>query len=121
MAALRGVVAGLAVALVAGCAAVTAEMKSMEGRHIDTVIAEWGYPSEVREVAGRTLYVWDQRGAVVMPSHSTGTVFLPGGGMATYDQFNTGGVVVPTHCTRILEVDATNTVSAWQWQGNDCF
>lgn len=80
----------------AGCAsggAMTGIMSSWRGASLDQAVAQWGYPIEERNVAGKRLVVWG--GA----AQSVGTVW---------------------QCTRILEVDGANTVVGWQWEGNNC-
>ena len=78
-------------------------MNSWQGENIDTVIRYWGYPHEERTLAGHKLLYWyqNQNPQYIQTSAYTGTV--------------TQG-----YCTRILEVNENNTVSSWQYEGNNC-
>ena len=76
-------------------------MDSWNGEHIDSVIDNWGYPSNEKTVAGRNLYIWDN--GTALTENKWGTVLLE-----------------QQSCTRIFEVDKNNTIVKWQWKGVDC-
>lgn len=76
-------------------------MDSWNGEHIDSVIDNWGYPSNEKTVAGHNLYIWDN--GTALTENKWGTVLLE-----------------QQSCTRIFEVDKNNTIIKWQWKGVDC-
>jgi hypothetical protein len=77
-------------------------MRSWEGAPLDVVIAQWGYPDQEQTIAGHRIYRWYYNKGFVTATAG------PVGAVASYN------------CTRILEVNAQNIVTRWQWQGNNC-
>lgn len=104
----------LSIALLTGCATATMDrvMRSWVGEHIETVVKQWGYPNAEREFRGRKLYVWNDSGSYIIPSHSIAT--------GTTAPRASIGYAIPGACERLLEVDDHGMVRAWQWQGNNC-
>ena len=76
-------------------------MDSWKGEYIDTVIIEWGYPTDEKNIANKKLYYWTCSSFYVK-----GNYYNISGGEAT--------------CTRILEVNKDNKVVGWEWKGNAC-
>lgn len=95
-------------------------MSSWVGEDIDSVIEQWGYPDEKREVAGRELYVWHQRSSVNLAERSRTEGSVDSYGNYSERTVTTGGGVWEGYCGRILEVDDKGTVIKWEWKGNDC-
>jgi len=96
-------------------ATMTGIMDSWLGAPLDEAIAQWGYPDEERQVAGHHLYVWHHDKSGPTLSSTTGSVSSTGFFSAT-----TLGTGSRWECTRILEVDATDHVVSYQWEGNNC-
>jgi len=76
-------------------------MNSWIGENINSVIAIWGYPTSEKTVAGRKLYTWSQGSTI--GENIWGTA-----------------LVEQQTCNRILEVDESNNVKSWQWEGVSC-
>lgn len=108
-------------ALLVGCSASTMNriMSSWEGKHIDSVIAQWGYPDEEKNLAGHRLYIWYYRKSVNVPQSSTTTGNIYGNSLSM-STYAAGGYTAHGNCTRILEVDSDGYVVKWQWSGNNC-
>jgi hypothetical protein len=94
-------------------------MSSWQGAHIDAVISQWGFPHAERQIAGRKLYYWYRNTTLTMPSTTTGTVNVIGN-TAYLNTQTSGGGSSNWACTRILGVNGSNTVTSWQWEGNNC-
>ncbi len=105
----------------AGCSTTTMNgiMSSWEGKHIESVFAQWGYPNEEKEIGGHKLYVWYYGKSFNMPQNSTTTGSIYGNSFSA-NTYTTGGYTVQGNCTRILEVDDFGYVIKWQWNGNNC-
>lgn len=95
-------------------------MSSWVGEDIDSVIEQWGYPDEQREVAGRELYVWHQRSSVKLAERSRTEGSVDSYGNYSEQTVTTGGGEWEGYCGRIFEVDDQGTVIRWEWKGNDC-
>lgn len=115
-----------AVAALSGCATgglMSGIMGSWDGAHIDQVIKQWGYPNGERTIAGHHLYSWQEDVQLTMPMTSTTTGTVTRIGSTAYVQANTnnwGGGTSNWSCVRILEVNADNIVTSWQYEGNNC-
>lgn len=109
------------VAALTGCTNSTMKsiMSSWEGEHIDSVIEQWGFPNEEKEIAGHKLYVWYRGRSFYVPATSTTTGYVYGNSFSA-NTSTFGGYPVHAYCTRILEVDDSGHVTRWQWEGNDC-
>lgn len=107
----------------AGCATtkvMDGVMGSWVGAPVDEVVAQWGYPSDTRDFAGRKLYVWSESRQLDLPSTSTTTGKVDGYGNYHGTTTTTPGGSVAYSCERILEVDKDEVVTAYQWRGNNC-
>jgi hypothetical protein len=94
-------------------------MTSWEGAHLDQVISQWGYPHAEQTIAGRKVYIWDRNVTVTMPSTTSGTGSVIGN-TVNISSTTFGGGTSTWGCRRILEVNDSNYVVAWQWSGNNC-
>jgi hypothetical protein len=94
-------------------------MSSWEGQHIDSVISQWGYPDEQRDLRGRTLYIWQHNKSFYIPQSSTTTGSIYGNSLYARTSYS-GGYTMHGSCTRILEVDQRGCVVRWEWSGNNC-
>jgi hypothetical protein len=95
-------------------------MSSWEGAHINEVIRQWGYPAAERQIAGRTVHVWERNVAIQMPATTTMTGNVSPSGYYSATAVTTGGGTLHGSCRRSLEVDASGYVVSWQWEGNNC-
>ncbi len=76
-------------------------LDSWKGYTVDDVIAVWGYPESEKNIAGKKLYIWEERNFSVLGN-----------------QYSIQGV--EDYCVRILETDENNKVVSWEWKGNAC-
>jgi hypothetical protein len=110
-------------AVLAGCSGgigtMDAIMKSWDGAPLDAVIAQWGYPHQEQNIAGRKIYRWYHNKSYSMPATSSSTVSTIGS-TAYVQTTTTGGGTLSGNCERIVEVDERNMVKSWQWSGNNC-
>jgi len=107
--------------ILSGCMTSTMNriMSSWEGSHIDSVIAQWGYPSEMKKFRERELYIWHYEKSYYMPQSSTTTGSIYGS--SYYGQtYTSGGYMIHGGCTRILEINKEGYVISWEWNGNNC-
>lgn len=93
-----------AVALLSGCA--TAQLNSglqrVLGQPVDVLVNAWGYPSDQREIMGRTLYSWsNDGGAMAVPMY--------GGGV----------FAARLQCHVEVAVNDQHVVTNYQWSGNN--
>ena len=97
----------------------TTIIESWIGENINTVINQWGFPSEEKVIAGRKIYVWRDNKTIDMPSDTSGTINHYGN--TSYYQGTTfGGQSINAYCNRILEVDKSEKVISGTWEGNNC-
>jgi len=94
-------------------------MSSWAGANISEVVSQWGYPDEEREFQGKKLYIWNHNKSAYVPRTSNTTATAYGNTIYAQSQ-SSGGYTLQGNCVRILEVDATGTVTSWQWKGNNC-
>ncbi len=74
-------------------------MESWKGESIDSVIKVWGYPTDEKTIAGRKLFYWTEKSFIYGNENNYGGKELYG--------------------SRILEVNSSNRVINWEFQGND--
>ena len=72
-------------------------MNSWLGENLETVIKKWGYPTRTQSIADHKLYYWDKK-EYYCDSYSCGE----------------------HSCNRIFEIDNSNIIIDWQWEGNWC-
>ncbi len=94
-------------------------MSSWVGKNIDSVIDHWGYPTNERRMAGRTLYYWDWSYNMNSPAYTNAQAYTSGN-TTSINAMTYGGGTINVSCNRILEVDSDGTVVSWQWSGNNC-
>ncbi len=108
-----------AIGFISGCSTMNGIVSSWEGQHIDSVISQWGYPDEQRDLRGRTLYIWQHNKSFYIPQSSTTTGSIYGNSLYARTSYS-GGYTMHGSCTRILEVDQRGCVVRWEWSGNNC-
>lgn len=98
-------------------------LASLRGKPLDRAIKVLGYPSGEQNIAGKRLIVWARNATQTMYHPQTATTYgnvYSGGVMGTYSQTTTYGTYVPVTyaCNITLEVDSSDTIVAYQYQGN---
>lgn len=94
-------------------------MDSWVGESINSVIKRWGYPTNEKTMAGKTLYYWDWEYTVKNPSYTNAQANTYGTS-TNINAYTYGGGTRNVSCNRILEVDDSGRVVSWQWSGNNC-
>ena len=94
-------------------------MDSWVGESINSVIKCWGYPTNEKTMAGKTLYYWDWSYNVKNPSYTNAQASTYGN-TTNINAYTYGGGTCNVSCNRILEVDDSGKVASWQWSGNNC-
>lgn len=94
-------------------------MGSWMGESLDAVVTQWGYPADEKNIAGKKLYFWYRNMNLYTPVTTTGAVNQIGN-TSYVNMMSYGGYQGNMSCTRILEVDESNRVVGYQWEGNNC-
>ena len=94
-------------------------MDSWGGESIDAVIKCWGYPTNEKTMAGKTLYYWDWEYTVRNPAYTNAQANTYGN-TTNINAYTYGGGTRNVYCNRILEVDDSGRVTSWQYSGNNC-
>jgi len=99
-------------------------LQSWLGHDINELTQSWGYPSNsFKAPNGNLVYVYSQSSFYTSPTtYSTyGNVTRYGNtayGNATTYKF--GGQTYQRWCNIFFEVDESNRIILWRWEGNDC-
>ena len=94
-------------------------LEKLTGQNIQAAVAMLGYPDGMREMMGRTIYIWHTSQNTVLPittfNNSYGTI-----GNVPLFGTTTGTEFVPTNlnCTIELVTDSHETIVNWKWSGN---
>lgn len=94
-------------------------MDSWVGAPINAVISHWGYPTNEKTMAGRTLYYWDWEYTVRTPAYTNAQANTYGN-TTNISAYTYGGGTRNVWCNRILEVNDSGKVVSWEWSGNNC-
>lgn len=94
-------------------------MDSWVGAPINSVINHWGYPTNEKTMAGKTLYYWDWEYTVRNPAYTNAQANTYGN-TTNINAYTYGGGTRNVYCNRILEVNDSGKVVSWQWSGNNC-
>lgn len=95
-------------------------IQSWIGYPLDSVIKNWGYPDQEKNIAGKKLYIWE--------TYDYDTDIVPGSGFSIVSTdkkgretiFTSGGETKLEYCRKTLETDDNNIIINGQWKGNDC-
>jgi len=119
------VIALLLLSTIAGCALQTLEkgLPYLVGKPIDAAVNVLGFPNSRMDIAGYTIYVWDNRYSSTIPIVSTNTATTTGYVGVTPVYGTTSGTTVnyvPVHyqCQIKLSVDASGLINRWEYFGN---
>ena len=94
-------------------------IKTWIGYPLDSLIKQWGYPDEEKNIAGKKLYVW------VDYDYDTDTN-VGGISISKTDKkgretvFSMGGETVVNYCKKTIETDENNVIINGSWKGNNC-
>ena len=94
-------------------------MDSWAGESINSVIKCWGYPTNEKTMAGKTLYYWDWSYNIKNPTYTDAQAYTSGN-TTNINAMTYGGGTRNVCCNRIIEVDDAGRVTSWQWSGNNC-
>lgn len=124
---MKRVVIGLvAVISLAGCATfgqLETGLNSLIGQDLSVAVAQLGFPSAEREVAGMRLVEWGRsnNATFAMPTSSTTTGYVQSGNRtANYSAttMSSTPVTMNFQCHITLQVDSANIVRRYQYEGN---
>lgn len=93
-------------------------LSSWSGAATEEVFAQWGYPHEQREIAGRQLLVWRREVGFAMPGTANTTAYRVGNQVFAQTSVMPGVAGIAS-CTRILEIK-DNRVVGGQAEGGNC-
>lgn len=119
-----------------GCATTEkyeAKLRLWMGRDISDLIASWGYPSNSFKLPnGNTVYQYDYQRSHTTPitykvvsNHNTQNYVVNNPSYGTYTTGNTkiyqtGGKTFNYWCKTFFEVNKSNIIVNWRWEGNSC-
>ncbi len=95
-------------------------MASWIGYPFDSLVKKWGYPDYERNIAGKTLYVWETLDYDVDTDRGGGWVISKTDKKGRETTFTTGGAPVVEFCRKTIELDDNKIIRNAQWEGNDC-
>lgn len=106
-------------------------LESWLGYPLDSLIAQWGVPTEEKNIADKRMFYWKQSRQAYVPqtSNTSGTANAYANvyrnsiyGNGNYNSMTTtyGGYAVTYYCNRIIGVDENKIINHWQWEGNRC-
>ena len=93
---------------------------SWVGYPLDTVIKYWGYPDNQQTIAGKNIYIWEEKSEYHSDSYERSTVKTDKKGRTYVDTHTSGGSTYEMLCRKILEVNSDNIVSGYSYKGNIC-
>lgn len=110
----------------AGCATfgqLETGLNSLIGQDLSVAVAQLGFPSAEREVAGMRLVEWGRsnNATFAMPTSSTTTGYVQSGNRtANYSAttMSSTPVTMNFQCHITLQVDSSNVVRRYQYEGN---
>lgn len=96
-------------------------MKSWEGKHVEQVISQWGYPNNYFNIGTDTIYVWNNSSSNSIPITSQHNFSGNIGITPIYGNYQTVEYQqVQFSCERKLICDKSGIVQKWEWNGNNC-
>lgn len=94
-------------------------IKSWIGYPLDTMIKQWGYPDEEKNVAGKKLFIWidyDYNNSRNIGGVSISSTDKKGNETV----FSMGGENIVDFCKKTIETDENNIIINGSWKGNSC-
>ncbi len=90
------------------------------GHDVNKLVNSWGYPQSSFEAPnGNKVYVYGNSGSFTMPTQ-TNTTYNVVGNSVYGNSTTTGGQTLNFWCRTYFEVDSSNTIVTWRWEGNRC-
>ena len=90
------------------------------GYPLDSVIKSWGYPDEEKNIAGKKLYIWEERDYDINTDRGSRFSISSTDKKGRETVFSSGGEPEVEYCRKILEADDNNVIVNGQWKGNAC-
>ena len=131
----RFIFALLAMGFLGACATTgkyEAKLQSWIGSSADSLVASWGYPTQTTTApSGNKLLVYSRGQSVTMPVYQS-PYEAQETATNSYNQYNNTvqetryrrpaqqPQTINLSCTTFFEVDSSNNVVRWSWQGNNC-
>lgn len=101
-----------------------AVLNSWMGSDVNNLINSWGYPQGTFDAPnGNKVYVYSRGGSVRMPQTYQTTANVYGYGNMAYGTATTnvyGGQTLHFWCNTFFEVDSSQRIVRWRWEGNNC-
>ncbi|MBU2952736.1 hypothetical protein KO499_02940 [Marinobacter sp. F3R08] len=95
-------------------------LKTWVGSDINHLVASWGYPQNSFEAPnGNTVYMYSSSGSYTMPTQTT-TTYNAIGNTVYGNSTTTGGQTLNFSCRTYFEVNDSDRIVSWRWQGNNC-
>ncbi len=122
---MKGKISTLIVLLVflAGCATTGKYeeiLNSWVGADVNQLVNSWGYPDGSFEAPnGNKVYVYGSSGSYRMPTQ-TNTTYNVIGNTVYGNSVTTGGQTLNFWCKTYFEVNESNRIVTWRWEGNNC-
>lgn len=108
-------------------------LRSWVGRDISNLIASWGYPSNSFKLPnGNTVYQYNYQRSYTTPityntvsNYNTNNYAINNPSYGTYTTgstktYQTGGQTFNYWCKTFFEVNKSNIIVKWRWEGNSC-
>ena len=106
--------------LYAGEAFMDKALGSWIGYPLDSVIKSWGYPDNQQTIAGKNIYIWEERSEYQDSSYERSTVKTDKKGRTYVDTYSSGGSTHELVCRKIIEVNSDDIISGYSYKGNAC-
>ncbi|MCX5852959.1 MAG: hypothetical protein NT072_13080 [Deltaproteobacteria bacterium] len=115
------------ICLISACATTEkyeAALNSWVGSDINDLVYSWGYPDSSFDAPnGNKVYMYSQGGSFQMPTTYRTTANVHGYGNTAYGSATTrayGGQTLNLWCDTYFEVDSSQRIVRWSWEGNRC-
>jgi len=109
--------------LLVGCATTAkyeASLNSWMGHDVNELVNSWGYPvNSFKAPNGNTVYVYDSSGSYTMPINTNTTHNIIGNSIYSHST-TTGGQTLNFWCRTFFEINESNEIVLWRWEGNNC-
>lgn len=95
-------------------------LSSWVGSDVNQLVNSWGYPQNSFQAPnGNTVYVYGTSGSYTMPQQTTST-YNAVGNTVYGNSTTTGGQTLSFWCKTYFEVDDSDRIVTWRWEGNNC-
>ena len=95
-------------------------LSSWVGYPIEAIIKAWGYPDSQQTIAGKNIYIWENRTTSQEDTYQRSYVKTDKKGRTYVDSYTSGGGTYDYYCRKIIEVDSKDIISGYQYKGNSC-